>query len=221
VVHSLDTMLTVFVPLLVIILMNAGIGIKICHYTGRQSRVSGQGGGACARTESADEMYSNCSTLHKFAIELKPTGCGDIGARTTASGGAGRSRRGTGTETAGMARTVISTTVTGGTTAWRVLTRRHHTQVRVTSALLIVSTVFVVLNLPSYAFRLHTFVIAIRNEKYHINSMNAYIWQEIIQFLYYSNISSRFFLYMACSRNFRYAVKRLTCWRRRCGGTQS
>ena len=60
------------------------------------------------------------------------------------------------------------------------------------------STVFVALNLPSYAFRIHAFVIELRDEPYEM-SLHAFIWQEFIQFLYYSNFSSRFFLYSACS----------------------
>ena len=39
--------------------------------------------------------------------------------------------------------------------------------------------------------------------------------QEFIQILYYSNLSSRFFLYTACSANFRHALARLVCRRRR------
>jgi len=83
---------------------------------------------------------------------------------------------------------------------------------RITKALLVVSTVFVALNLPSYAFRIHAFVIDLRNEPYDM-SLHAFIWQEFIQFLYYSNFSSRFFLYCACSTNFRQALKRLVCRR--------
>lgn len=189
-------MVTVFVPLFIIIIMNTGIGIKICRYTGRRS---GNRSATSVPADSAEEIYSNCSTTHKYAMDMRATAtAGDEG-------------------NVGLTRAHVSAStaaITGNVTSWRVLTRRQHTQVRVTRALLVVSTVFVALNLPSYAFRIHLFIISIRDEAYFI-SFHAYIWQEFIQFLYYSNISSRFFLYLACSRNFRYAVRRLAC-RQRC-----
>jgi hypothetical protein len=103
---------------------------------------------------------------------------------------------------------------TSAARSWRILTRQQHTQLRITRGLLVVSTVFVALNLPSYAFRIQAFIIGLKNEPYEMSTWHAYIWQELIQILYYSNFSSRFFLYCACSRNFRYAVHRLACRRR-------
>jgi len=60
------------------------------------------------------------------------------------------------------------------TRSWRVLTQRHQTQLRITKALLVVSTVFVALNLPSYAFRIHAFIIALRDEPYELSLIVRY-----------------------------------------------
>lgn len=190
VVRTVDTILIVVVPLFSIFIMNAAIGIKICHYTGRGKGKNSQ------LDSSADEMFSNYSTLQKGTLDIrhlsssKPsqTAVNNLLSNTTL-GAAGSSR------------------------TWRVLTRKQHTQVRITRALLVVSTVFIALNIPSYAFRIHAFVISLRKESFAL-SIQSYIWQEFIQFLYYSNFSSRFFLYSACSRNFRCALCRFVCRRK-------
>jgi len=188
-------------------------------------------------SNSADDFYSNCSSVQKYQMrDLRAAGpAANDGANeavaqqqrhnlhvsTAGAGGGGVAtllRAPSPGPTSGSCHSPVrpSTTSTAAAAAaarsWRVLTRRHQTQLRITKALLVVSTVFVALNLPSYAFRIHAFVIELRNEPYEM-SLQAFIWQEFIQFLYYSNFSSRFFLYSACSTNFRQALKRLVCRR--------
>lgn len=195
-------MFVVVVPLVAIITMNAGIGVKICRYTGRTKPAC-----SSSQIDSVDEIFSNCSTLQKYHMNVRgPAVLGRTGVAT----GAGTVVRAGGTTHLPLSVGLV----TNGMRKWRILTRKQHTQVRITRALLVVSTVFVALNLPSYAFRIHAFVISVRNEAYNF-STHAFIWQEFIQFLYYSNFSSRFFLYSACSRNFRYALNRLACRRKR------
>lgn len=234
VVSSIDTLVIVVIPMSVIFVMNAAIGVKICQYTGRTpspwtaSSPAAAAAAAARRlstaSHSADDGYSNCSTPHKFQMR-------EMRARVDAGPDAVVARRPKRHDlcvsSAGVA-TVLRAPSPGPTSgaghtptapssprttaqSWRVLTRRHQTQLRITKALLIVSTVFVALNLPSYAFRIHAFVIALRNEQM---PLHAFVWQEFIQFLYYSNFSSRFFLYSACSTNFRQALARLVCRRR-------
>lgn len=196
-------MFVVVVPLVAIITMNAGIGVKICRYTGRTKPTSS------SQIDSVDEIFSNCSTLQKYHMNVRGSVPGPNAVAAAAAAGA------PGTVVRGATHLPPSVSlVTSGIRQWRILTRKQHTQVRITRALLVVSTVFVALNLPSYAFRIHAFVISVRNEAYNF-STHAFIWQEFIQFLYYSNFSSRFFLYSACSRNFRYALNRLACRRKR------
>ena len=226
----------------VIFVMNAAIGVKICQYTGRTiDRTSSPSVAAAAAaaaavaataSNSADDEYSNGSTLQKYQmrdLRLNPAagnGTAAVARRpkrhrlyvsSVGCGGAAATRLGSpspGPTSAGHGPVPPSSTSTAVAAArsWRVLTRRHQTQLRITKALLVVSTVFVALNLPSYAFRIHAFVIGLRDESYNM-SLHAYIWQEFIQFLYYSNFSSRFFLYSACSTNFRQALVRLVCRR--------
>ena len=42
--------------------------------------------------------------------------------------------------------------------------------------------------LVSYAFRIHAFVIGLRDEPYDMSELRAFIWQEFIQFLYYEAV---------------------------------
>ena len=214
--------------------MNAAIGVKICQYTGRtvdRSSLSPVAVAAAAGSNSADDLYSNCSTAQKYKMrDMRPGPAADdkvnavdvqkkrhhLNVSSLGVGGVATVLRSPspGPTSAGHCPVPPPSTNTAAAAArsWRVLTRRHQTQLRITKALLIVSTVFIALNLPSYAFRIHAFVIELRNEPYEM-SLHAFIWQEFIQFLYYSNFSSRFFLYSACSTNFRQALVRLVCRR--------
>ena len=177
VITFIDTIITVIVPSLGIIMMNTGIGIKICRYTNKKKQ-AGTG-----NTASMDEM-SNISVLktNPESVEFS-------------------TRNGTRTS-------VVYQNQTTKIRSWRFLTKRHHTQIRITRALLIVSSVFVLLNLPSSAFRIQAFILSIKKEEFNF-SLKAHVWQEFLQFLYYINFSSNFFLYVTCSRNFRHAFKRL------------
>ena len=247
VVRSIDTLVIVVIPMTVIFVMNAAIGVKICRYTGRTvdrpaspSVVAAAAAAAAGRrlgtgaSNSADDLYSNCSTVQKCQMRIiRPGPAAEDGANasvvqpkrhnlyvSSVEGGAHAvptllrtpSPCPTSAGHSPAPRPSSTSTAAAAARSWRVLTRRHQTQLRITKALLIVSTVFVALNLPSYAFRIHAFVIELRNEPYDM-SLHAFIWQEFIQFLYYSNFSSRFFLYSACSTNFRQALVRLICRR--------
>lgn len=178
VMRGIDTMVTVIIPLLAIIVMNTGIGIKTCRYANKKKTLQ-------VPVDSVDDISGFTSVNRQ-----SETRNGHASALSLVSAG-GR-----------------LTVNKQGPRSWRLLTRRRHTQLRITQALLVVSSVFVLLNLPSFAFHIHAFIISIRQDSFD-KVLKAYIWQELIQFLYYINFASRFFLYAASSRNFRYALKRL------------
>ena len=89
----------------------------------------------------------------------------------------------------------------------RLSIHRRHNQYNATRALLVVSTVFILLNLPSHAFRVQALVISIRDEPYEFDP-STFLWRELLTLLHYVSFSSNFFLYSACSRHFRYTLKR-------------
>ena len=78
-------------------------------------------------------------------------------------------------------------------------------QIKITRMLLVVSSVFLLLNLPTHAIRAHDFISGfIQNDRR--VPITKLRWQEILQILYYSNFSINFFLYSFCGRNFRRGI---------------
>lgn len=82
-------------------------------------------------------------------------------------------------------------------------------QYQVTKLLLIISTVFLVINMPSYALRLKIFVINFTHKVQHYSQKEAQM-QQLFQFLFYLNFAINFFLYSLCSKKFREAISRLS-----------
>ena len=107
-----------------------------------------------------------------------------------------------------------TTTTTLATTHIRSTTDIHkqHTKVRVkrrsqyrtAKMLIIVSTIFVSLNIPTHVFRLWTFIVT--SEK--MTDMRSRTrWQELLEFVFHLQFSLNFFIYSACARQFRTGVK--------------
>ncbi|KAK8759993.1 hypothetical protein V5799_028740 [Amblyomma americanum] len=97
-----------------------------------------------------------------------------------------------------MSRDGTTTATSGGGIA-------HATQISVTRMLLLVSTVFILLNLPSYVMRIYVFLLSLglsHSTDHEINSL-PYVLQRYFMLLYYTNFSINFVLYNASSRMFR------------------
>ncbi|CAN7947210.1 unnamed protein product, partial [Ixodes hexagonus] len=77
----------------------------------------------------------------------------------------------------------------------------HATQISVTRMLLVVSTVFILLNLPSYVMRICVFLLDA--ETLEASGSLVYILQRYFMLLYYTNFAVNFVLYNASSRMFR------------------
>ncbi len=83
-------------------------------------------------------------------------------------------------------------------------------QVKTTRMLLVVSTVFLMLNVPSHVFRVYSFIIEVRNVgSDHTLSKTARRLQEFCQLLYYLNFAINFFLYSFCAKRFRDSLRSL------------
>lgn len=82
-------------------------------------------------------------------------------------------------------------------------------QMKATRMLLIVSTVFLVCNLPTHAVRCYGFVMNMVDESY-VPSRTFILWQKFFQIMYYINFSVNFFLYSFSSRSFRLGFRRLS-----------
>ncbi|XP_062617381.1 FMRFamide peptide receptor frpr-18-like [Saccostrea cucullata] len=81
----------------------------------------------------------------------------------------------------------------------KLRTLRSKQQMRVTRTLLLVSTTFLVLNLPSHVFKLSSLI----SESLFNISMTQHLIQEISQILYYFSFSMNFFLYAFYGKHFQ------------------
>ena len=88
-------------------------------------------------------------------------------------------------------------------------------QMKVTKMLLVVSNVFLLLNLPAYAVRVHIMVQMLEDPHYH-PSPDTEALHILFQLIYYINFSINFFLYNLSGKTFRKGLKRLaaSCKRR-------
>ena len=89
----------------------------------------------------------------------------------------------------------------------RRCSKAHYTrtQVRVTKMLLLVSSAFLALNLPRHTVRTYSFIMSIIDKNY-TPSANHIVWQRFFHFLYYLQFSVNVFLYSAFGKNFRKAL---------------
>jgi len=98
--------------------------------------------------------------------------------------------------------------------------RSHNTstQTNITRMLLLVSTVFVILNLPSHLFRIYSFFMTLASSTFTISS-TAQCWQELLQFLFNVNFAINFFLYTGFGKTIfhRELIKLLRKQRQRLG----
>ena len=84
---------------------------------------------------------------------------------------------------------------------------RGHRQNKTARMLIIVSTVFVILKLPTHIFRIHSFIQTSIQDDYSSMRKLDIRWQELFQLVYYLNFAINFFIYSACGRQFRTGLK--------------
>ncbi|KZS12306.1 thyrotropin-releasing hormone receptor [Daphnia magna] len=81
-------------------------------------------------------------------------------------------------------------------------------QYSITKMLLLISTVFIMLNLPSYVVRLQVFISEVSGSNSEVSS-TAWLLQQFFMLLYYTNFSINFLLYSTCGTTFRHCLCRL------------
>ncbi|XP_029846256.4 uncharacterized protein LOC115328941 [Ixodes scapularis] len=92
----------------------------------------------------------------------------------------------------------------------------HSAQIGVTRMLLVISTVFILLNLPSYVTRIYVFVLSwgeADSQDGPSSGSLPYILQRYFMLLYYTNFAINFVLYNASSRMFRRTMCKYFCGR--------
>lgn len=111
----------------------------------------------------------------------------------------------------------VSFTINGvnspSSTAVQIQRRNYNSQVRVTKMLVLVSSTFLILNLPSHALRLYAFtqsMIADDSTNFpQFPERKFVLVQRLFQYLYYTNFAINFLIYNMCGQNFRHALQRL------------
>ena len=89
----------------------------------------------------------------------------------------------------------------------KVMRLRKGSQYRTAKMLLVVSSVFLILNLPSHVMRLHAFIRRTVLMNPLMNSSDDLRWSELFLIPYHLNFAINFFLYSACGRPFRRGLK--------------
>ena len=84
-------------------------------------------------------------------------------------------------------------------------------QIRITKSILLISSVYLLINLPSYVVRIRVLIRDFFKSDYD-GDVNDYVSQQLSQFLYYLSYAINFFLYSVSSTKFREAFQRL--WRK-------
>ena len=79
-------------------------------------------------------------------------------------------------------------------------------QIKITKMLFLISAVFVILNLPSYAMRFKVILMSFFNKDYE-GTPQEFLLQQLFQFLYYINFTINFSVYSRCSDKFRDAFR--------------
>ena len=85
---------------------------------------------------------------------------------------------------------------------------KWHYQLQVRKMLLAVSSIFLLLNLPSHVIRMYDFFKGIADHTYS-TSLTVIRLQKIFTYFHYVNFSINFLLYSFCGRKFRRALKGL------------
>ncbi len=96
----------------------------------------------------------------------------------------------------------------GSTSQPSARTLQSRSQYRTARMLLIISSVFVLLNLPNHGFRVQGFLRSLLGLSPK-QTRSQYIWQEVFQIVYFLNFAINFFVYSACGRQFRTGLRRL------------
>ncbi|XP_062580143.1 thyrotropin-releasing hormone receptor-like [Saccostrea cucullata] len=84
----------------------------------------------------------------------------------------------------------------------------NRAQSKLKQMLLVVVMVFLVMNLPSHAIRVQSFVRSLVDHSYRTDATEA-LWQQLFQILYYLNFGVNFILYSLCAKSFRVCLMRL------------
>lgn len=174
--NNIDTFITLIIPSCSIFIMNIRIILKIAYFYDKRSELT--------------------------VTFSRSTGGGDgrQGARDAAGNAHAQAQQ-------QLQRAEVSLDETGSVTTHvkPPSSPRHRSQMKITKLLLVVSTMFLLLNLPSHAIRVYSYFRGIFDSHY-APSRSLLLWQQFFTIIYNCNFSINFFLYSLCGKNFRKAL---------------
>ena len=189
VMTSLDTLVSCLAPSLIIVVLNVRIIAKIRHYQDQtffaNKTTSGDTNVTRKRCSLVQTSVSASGSMHiKFSMNK------DYLAMQRCSPNNDQSQQPGLLTSDGIKRMVKS-----------------QSQYRTAKMLLIVSSVTVLLNLPTHVFKVLEFVQVIvgSNEK---TSRPRIKWHQLFELIYFLNFAVNFFIYSACGRQFRTGLTR-------------
>ncbi|XP_039295093.1 uncharacterized protein LOC111058990 [Nilaparvata lugens] len=208
VINIVDTVLTLIVPLALIVVMNTMITRNLLRFGKRLQQQNNQSNPPPTPQLQSDfnlNQINSSSSTNKICR----------GPSQQSFHSSNRAATSSSSHVQMQAQTVVTTRLTNATTqetppqATRCIHIRSSrtnlvstkTQQSITKMLLLISTVFVMLNLPSYVIRLYVFVCFSLWRQEASNSL--WCMQQFFMLLYYTNFSINFLLYSMCGITFR------------------
>jgi hypothetical protein len=195
ILSSIDSVLTLLLPAFIIIILNMAIAVKIARIFSAKSRLKL---GQCHAMVELRDTPSNTFTRQTSLQDEKPPRFFSFrGDREKSSAkGSFSTKRPLVPQQSNRSSSTHSRISNGSSSK---------SQARTTRTLIVLSSLFVLLKLPSHALRLHTFIHSFLSHPRltHSDTMWLLAWQELCQFVYYLNFAGNFFLYCLVSTVFR------------------
>ena len=195
--YNVDTVIILIIPFMAILIMNIRIAVKVVHFYKERKLLAhivqcGNSGEHRPILQCKDNGESTLNTSFKTrtsppSSRSSPNYCKDYTPFTSQMELKDLSKRQRCTNTE---------------------PRCSKAQVKVTKMLLLVSSTFLLLNLPRHVVRTYTFIMSIIDTKYHPSDTQI-IWQKLFHLLYYLQFAINLFLYSAFGQNFRKALRHL------------
>ena len=193
---SVDTLLAWILPSLIIVVLNVKIIVKLHYYQRRCAELT-KASITATLTQNAHQDNVKSSRRKNGRIRTSISTTGSMHIRFSSSHNK---------ENENNTVDFHTMEVAYPESCQKVL--RNRTQFRTARMLLILSSVFVLLNLPSHVCRIYTFVEnVIGNDGK--TTKEKIRWQELFQLVYFLNFAVNFFVYSACGRQFRTGMARL------------
>lgn len=180
---SIDTLISCVIPSIMIVILNVRILLQLHRYQKKRSEMSATTLilGNVTKCRRRSLIHTSISTTGSMHIKF-PSSNKDMMASTTTQ------------------------SVMYPDNCKKVM--RSRSQFRTARMLLILSSVFVLLNLPSHVFRVQVFLQNFIGGEPKAPRAKIH-WKELFQLVYFLNFAINFFVYNACGRQFRDGLRRM------------